>query len=189
VLDDRGGERLEPAFAERGYTVEQNVTMVHRRAADREPHLAVEEVPFADVKPLIHEMYRREPRMSDDNVRLFTDQHGKYELVIGARFFVVRLDGELAGDCELYVDGLDAQVENVGTLEEFRGRGIARAVVLRAVEEAREVGARRVFIVADGEDWPKDLYGRLGFERVARTWQFIRWPEGDRRSHGSGALD
>jgi len=189
VLDDRGGERLEPAFAERGYTVEQNVTMVHRRAADREPHLAVEEVPFADVKPLIHEMYRREPRMSDDNVRLFTDQHGKYELVIGARFFVVRLDGELAGDCELYVDGLDAQVENVGTLEEFRGRGVARAVVLRAVEEARGAGARRVFIVADGEDWPKDLYGRLGFQGMARTWQFIRWPEGDRRSHGSGALD
>jgi predicted N-acetyltransferase YhbS len=61
------------------------------------------------------------------------------------------------------VDGLDAQVENVDTLEEFRGRGVARSVVLRAVEAARDADAEHVFIVADDADWPRDLYARLGF--------------------------
>jgi ribosomal protein S18 acetylase RimI-like enzyme len=76
------------------------------------------------------------------------------------------------------VDGLDAQVENVDTLEEFRGRGVARSVVLRAVEAARDADAEHVFIVADDADWPRELYARLGFDRVGRTRQFTRWGEG-----------
>lgn len=178
VSDDRHGERFAPTFAEHEYTVARYVTMVHRRAPDREAGLTVEELSFAGVRSLILEMYRRESDLSDETVRLFTDQHGKYERVIGARFFAARVDGELAGDCELWVDGPDALVENVGTLDEHRGRGVCRAVVLRAVEAARGVGAPNVFIVADDGDWPKDLFARLGFDRIGRTWQFIRWPKG-----------
>ncbi len=126
------------------------------------------------MRPLIDEIYRRDTTLTPETGRRFTEQHGKYERVIGARFFAVRLDGTLAGNCELYLDGADAQVEFVDTLEEFRGRGIARAVVLAAAEAARAAGATRVFIVADDDDWPKDLYARLGFDRMARTWQFIR---------------
>ncbi len=179
VRDDRDGERVAPAFVDHRYAVERNAILVSRRAPDREPDLAVEEVPFAEVKPLIHEIYRREAKLPPETVTLFTDQHGKNERAIGARFFVVRFDRRLAGDCELYVDGRDAQVEYVDTLEEFRGRGVARAVVLRAITAAEEAGAERVFIVADDDDWPKDLYVRLGFDRIGRTWQFILAPKGD----------
>jgi GNAT superfamily N-acetyltransferase len=175
VRDDRAGGRLGPALAEHGFRAEHNVVMAHRREPDREPDLPVEELPFAEVRPLIREIYRRdESRHPEEIVRLFTEQHGKNERVLGARFFVVRLDGALAGDCELYVDGQDAQVEFVDTLEEFRGRGVARAMVLRAIEAARSSGARRVFIVADDDDWPKDLYARLGFVPIGRIWTFIR---------------
>lgn len=178
VRDDRHGERLAPAFAEHRYTVERNIVMAHRRSADRGPDLLTEELSFAEVRPLLHEMYRRQPwTTSEETVRAFTDQHGKFERVIGARFFAVRFDTTLAGCCELYLDGLDAQVENVGTLEEVRRRGVARTVVLRAVEAARVAGAQHVFIVADEADWPMELYGRLGFVRLGRTWQFTRWPE------------
>jgi ribosomal protein S18 acetylase RimI-like enzyme len=76
------------------------------------------------------------------------------------------------------VDGDDSQVEDIATLEEFRGRGAARAVVLGAVDAARAAGTRNVFIVADELDWPKALYSRLGFDHIGRTWQFIKWPEG-----------
>jgi GNAT superfamily N-acetyltransferase len=175
VRDDDAGERLAPSFAERGFTVERNLLMAHRRAPDRASDLPVEELTFAEVRPLIREIYRRDGALtSEDTAHAFTEQHGKNERVIGARFFVARLDGALAGDCELYVDGPDAQVEFVDTLEEFRGRGVARAVVLAAVGAARAAGATRVFIVADEDDWPKDLYSRLGFDRIGRTWQFTQ---------------
>ena len=177
VNDDRAGERRIPDLAERGFTAERSVVMVHRRAPDRGPGHPVEELPFAEMRPLIHEIYCRDASLSAEVARDFADQHGKNERVIGARFFAVRLDGTLAGDCELYVDGADAEVEFVDTLEEFRGRGVARAVVLRAAEAARAAGARHVFIVADEDDWPKELYSRLGFDRIGRTWTFIRSPQ------------
>ena len=43
---------------------------------------------------------------------------------------------------------------------------------------AREAGTRHVLIVADEDDWPKELYERVGFDRIGRTWLFIREPKG-----------
>jgi N-acetylglutamate synthase-like GNAT family acetyltransferase len=88
------------------------------------------------------------------------------------------VDGQLAGNCELYQRGDVAQVEHVGTLKRFRDRGVARSVILRAVRAARETGARHVFIVTDEDDWPRHLYARLGFDQIGRTWEFLRSPDG-----------
>jgi ribosomal protein S18 acetylase RimI-like enzyme len=82
----------------------------------------------------------------------------------------------LAGACQLYLLDDVAQIESVVTLEQFRGLGVARSVVLRAVREARKAGADLVFLIADLNDWPHRLYGRLGFDEVGRGWSFTRWP-------------
>jgi ribosomal protein S18 acetylase RimI-like enzyme len=187
MCDDTDGIRLAPEFVARAWVVDRNMFLTLRREPDRLGAIEIEELPFSEVRPLLEEGNRREPWGSDhETVRALTDYQGKLARVIGARSFAARVRGRLAGSCELYVDGDDAQVESVGTLEEFRGRGIARAVVLRAVEAAREAGAERVFIVADEADWPKDLYVRLGFDRIGRTWQYTRWPEDKPRPGGSG---
>jgi GNAT superfamily N-acetyltransferase len=62
----------------------------------------------------------------------------------------------------------------VATLPAHRGLGLARGVVLRAVGEARDAGCDLVFLHADDDDWPKCLYGRLGFEPLARWSAFDR---------------
>jgi ribosomal protein S18 acetylase RimI-like enzyme len=67
---------------------------------------------------------------------------------------------------DLYLRGSDAQIEDVGTLPEHRGRGYASAVVVAAAEAARRAGADLVFLFADAEDWPKELYRRLGFDEL-----------------------
>ena len=72
-----------------------------------------------------------------------------------------------------------AELDDVHTLERFRGRGIARGVVGRAAREARDEGADLVFLIADDADWPKDLYAKLGFDPVGRFWQFTKPPEGE----------
>ena len=74
----------------------------------------------------------------------------------------------------LYSDGTTAQVEDVATLRDYRGRGLARAAVSAAIDAAVDMGHRFVFIVADDDDWPKDLYGRLGFDPIGRAWSFTR---------------
>ncbi len=177
VRSDEHGPRLAPAFAERGYRDERIVMMALRREPDRPPDIDVVELGFAGVHAFKLETYRREPALSAAVATSFAQQHGKYELALGTRFFAGMIDGEIAGVCELWMDGPDALVEHVDTLEEYRGRGVARSVVLRAIEEANAAGAERVFIAADDDDWPKELYARLGFDRLGRSWQFIRWPD------------
>ena len=82
--------------------------------------------------------------------------------------------GGLAAIALLYSDGVIAQVEDVYTVPEERGRGFARALVTRAVRLAREGGHELTFIVADDRGWPKHLYERLGFDAVGRSWSFHR---------------
>jgi predicted GNAT family acetyltransferase len=69
-----------------------------------------------------------------------------------------------------------AQIETVDTLEEYRGRGLARSLVLAATDAALAAGADLVLIVADDDDWPKELYSKLGFDPAGRFWQFTLPP-------------
>lgn len=174
VNDQRLAEELAPGFERLGYRMSWSVVMTHRRPPDRDGEVPVREVPFAEIRALIREMYLEDPEVPDRLADGFSDQQGKRERTIGARFFAADVDGQPAGNCELYVDGDDAQIEHVGTLERYRGRGVARSVVLRAVEEARLAGADRVFIVADENDWPKRLYERLGFDQIGRIGDFLK---------------
>ncbi len=175
VTRDEGvGAALGPTLAQRGFEASRDVVMVHRRSPDRPGPLPVEQRSFDDVASLILETYREEATSPDEVDDHFTRQHGKFERVIGARFFTAAVDGEPAGLCELHRDATDAMVENVFTLERARGHGVARSVVLRAIEVARDEGAGHVFIVTDDDDWPKELYTRLGFDRIGRELVFTK---------------
>ena len=82
------------------------------------------------------------------------------------------LGRSLVAMSKLRSDGRVAQVEDVYTVPEARGRGFGRAVVARAVELARDDGHDLIFIDADDNDWPKQLYARVGFRPFGRIWQF-----------------
>ena len=176
IDDDDDGARLAPGLVERAYKTDHSALLALRRDPDRAGDLgAVEELDHVAARPFLLEVYRRE--LTGDDAALterFVDFRRVVQEAANGRFFAQRVDGRLAGLCELYlVDGV-AQVEHVDTLEEFRGRGIARNVVLRAVHEARAAGADLVVIGADLEDWPIELYRRLGFDEVGRTWVFTK---------------
>jgi ribosomal protein S18 acetylase RimI-like enzyme len=178
--DEPAGSRLAATFGRDGWEVDRLVFMAHKREADHESELPVEECTLDEVHPLmletnLHSHGGMTRETAETNVavrRLFVD-------VTGTRFFVARVDGVPAGFCELYVHEGVAELDDVHTLERFRDRGIARGVVGHAVRQAREAGADLVFLIADDADWPKDLYSKLGFDPVGRFWQFTKPPEGE----------
>jgi GNAT superfamily N-acetyltransferase len=102
-----------------------------------------------------------------------------------ARYFVAASDGVDACHATLYSDGVVAQVEDVGTLKAMRRRGLARAACSAAIDAALEAGHELVFLVANDDDWPKELYGKLGFEPVGRPWAFTR-PGPEHPAHKPG---
>jgi ribosomal protein S18 acetylase RimI-like enzyme len=175
VTDETAGERLSAGFAALGWSVETWVLMAAAGPPDRPapPHSVVE-VDEPGQRRFREEWLRSPTRHSDDVVAQLLEQKRVVAAAVDARFFLGLADGQEACVCELYVRDGVAQIENVGTLEAFRGRGLARAVVLRAVEEARAAGCDLVFLEADGDDWPKELYRRLGFRPLGRVFPFSR---------------
>jgi GNAT superfamily N-acetyltransferase len=178
VHDDAVGVRVEPFFRRIGWKVERELVMVYRGGGDRTVDTArVEELRREGMIPLREEIGRGEEWAdSDDVVAEVLDANRLWEEAASARYFTVRVDGAPVAAADLYSDGRIAQVEAVATLPAHRGHGYASAVVLRAVEEALSAGHDLVFLTADADDWPKELYVRLGFEEVGRTWSFLRRP-------------
>ena len=174
VPDPELGERVVPYFKERGWRINRVVVMAQLREPERTGDLSlVTEVEEPALRAARHQVVTGQPWASPEIMaQLFA---GK-ELIgrrVQARFFAVVVDGEVVSYTDLYQDGTEAQVEDVGTLHEHRGRGYASAVVLRATAEARQAGAEFVFLVADYEDWPKELYRRLGFDELGYYVKFI----------------
>ncbi len=176
VDDDAYGRSIAAALTRLGYGGDRLVVMALRREPDRRsiPGSA-EETDVTTLRPALEIVLGREPwGSSEETVATLADFRGELARHGGARFFCARVEDEIASMCELYVDGAIAQVEDVNTLEEFRNRGLARAVVQFAVDEARSAGAETVFIHALDDDWPKDLYAKLGFDPIGYVWSFVK---------------
>ena len=171
------GERIAPELRRRRWLVERNVFMLLRRPRDRDaaPGLA-REVDQPTLQRAEAESVREEPYGKDEEVvrQLVAMRAALASAVPTARFFVGSADGVDAAVTTLYSDGAIAQVEDVATRRDFRRRGLARATVTAAVDAALAMGHELVFIVADDDDWPKDLYARLGFDPVGAVWAFTR---------------
>jgi len=176
VDDDATGKELAGGLGALGYACDRLVVM--RLVGLTEPSSStdqVEEVDLDTLRPTLETVLRREPYGdSEDTVRSLAAFRGELVRHAQARFFCARVDGEIASLCDLYQDGAVAQIEDVNTLQEFRNRGLARAVVRRAAVEALADGADLVFIQALDDDWPKQLYGKLGFGPIGHVWSFVR---------------
>jgi GNAT superfamily N-acetyltransferase len=172
------GRRLEGAFAEAGWEVDREVVMQLVREPDREVELGM--VVDAGEDPVMGLMRRWIGE--DERIELTPeglDQVVEFTRLVararGTRLLGVPGEhGTLGAITMLLSDGAVAQVEDVYTVPEERGRGYGRAIVTRAAALAREAGHELVFIIADADDWPQHLYRKVGFEPVGRTWALHR---------------
>ena len=98
------------------------------------------------------------------------------EEAVPTRYFATYAGGAPACSRALHSRGGVGQVEDVVTLDEHRGRGLASAAVLAALDASLAEGNTLTFLVADADDWPYLLYERLGFETTGRRGRFQRLP-------------
>jgi ribosomal protein S18 acetylase RimI-like enzyme len=175
VFDAGAGERLAPGFAKLGWQVECDVVMVAARATEGEADLPVaEEVTHEELVGVWAEANRSEGHIDDEDV-IHQLAEGKRVLAsaIDVRLFGARADGEIGAYCELYSLRGTGQIENVLTLERHRNRGLARALVLQALATSRAAGNDLTFLLANRDDWPKELYRKLVFAEVGLIFDFV----------------
>jgi ribosomal protein S18 acetylase RimI-like enzyme len=175
VPDAELGDPLAPWFERNGWRIDRHVVMAQLREPERDGDLSlVHEVQEEDLRDARRRVLVNEPWAKPEVLEQIFAAKGLIAQRLHARFFAVLVDGGVVSYSDLYQDGGDAQVEDVGTLPERRGRGYASTVVLASIAAAREAGASFVFLVADANDWPKELYRRLGFDELGHYTKFFR---------------
>jgi ribosomal protein S18 acetylase RimI-like enzyme len=182
---------LEAKLLASGWRVERDLLMQLKRPAPLHAPPNVDVVLGREAALLeLARCWSREeqPAMSDEVL----DQLAKFWVrewrALEDRAFGVPLDGtgRLQAKTRLRSDRTIAQVEDVYTLPESRGRGFATALINHAIGLAQLERHELIFIVADADDWPKLLYRRLGFEPVGRVLHFHRELSNRRRRRTGG---
>jgi GNAT superfamily N-acetyltransferase len=178
TVDDELGARLAPEFREVGWKVEELLVMPHLGSMPDVDTSGVEEVDPYELEPVWAEGMRSSPEIqSEDEIRQLVAGQHRRRIAVDVRYLATRVEGQIVSYCELFSDGSTGQIESVMTLEQFRGRDLAKAIVTRALRESRAAGHDLTFLLADANDWPKELYSRLGFEATGSIWDFLRSPE------------
>jgi ribosomal protein S18 acetylase RimI-like enzyme len=173
-VDDGLGASLAPQLRRLGWKAEELVVMTHDGSTPEIDTTGVEEVGWEELEPIWAEGMRASPEIQDeDEVRQLVAAQHRRRIAVDVRYFAARIDGEIASYCELFSDGRTGQIESVMTLERFRGRGLAKAIVTRALAESRAAGHDFTFLLAEAEDWPKELYRKLGFDTAGSVWNFL----------------
>jgi len=174
-VDDELGARLAPDFRRLGWKVEELLVMPHRGAIPDIDTSSVQEVGWEELEPIWAEGMRASPEIqNEEEVRQLVAAQHRRRVAVDVRYFAAHADGRIASYCELFSDDRTGQIESVMTLVPYRGRGLAKAVVVQALAESRATGHDFTFLVATADDWPKELYRKLGFETAGSIWDFLR---------------
>lgn len=91
-----------------------------------------------------------------------------------SKFYIAQLDGNTAGYIGLQIFSGEGYITNVAVLPEYRRRGIAKALLERALENEAEFITLEV---RESNSPAIELYKKLGFERVGLRPKFYRAPE------------
>lgn len=83
-----------------------------------------------------------------------------------SRYFLAELDGRFVGTTILHNLRGVANVSAVGTAAGYRRRGVARAMMARALSDARSLGPKAMWLATERGSVAEPLYRDLGFVRL-----------------------
>jgi GNAT superfamily N-acetyltransferase len=190
VVEDEGmGRSLQTRFGSGGWDAAELLVMIYRGAGSAGPQgkrggqapspgaEAVREISLPELREVRAASFAAGPVGRDpESMRQLLDKDAVYVSAANGRFVGALVDGRPVCSADLYSDGATAQIESVLTLEPYRKRGLATAVVDTALAMALDEGHDLVFLIADAGDWPKDMYARMGFQPVGICWDFTKSP-------------
>lgn len=174
VDQDADPGRLAPGFAALRYRRDEQVAMLLRRPPDREAPVAVEDVPLALCRPIREAIVRGQAELEDNLAAQVLDHDVHLHAVLRDRWMAAFRRRRPVACARVLSRGGAGQVEDVATLPEARGKGLGRSLVLGGVARLRAEGCETIAIVAEAHDFPRGLYGRLGFDVVATITRFRR---------------
>ena len=165
------GDSLRPGFEARGWNATRLVFMHHEGPVPDSTEISVEEVPYEEVDGLRLAWHQEDfPGQPNDH-----HAHAReVALARNARIFVVREDDAPVAFAQIERVGGSAEITQVYVHPDERGGGLGTALTSAAIAAAGPVDD--LWIAADDEDRPKQLYARLGFRPAWVSVEITRLP-------------
>jgi ribosomal protein S18 acetylase RimI-like enzyme len=175
VYDAALAERLAPGLQALGYHHATDLVMRYAQGAPS-PGAGRVVTLSLDERMEVATLWRRldHPTWPEDWTRQLGERIRTIVPVAECTFLAVRDEtGAVVSRADLFRrDGI-TQIEEVVTMPRARNRGYASELVLEGVRRAE---TDEIIIIADADDWPAQLYRRLGFEDLGRTALFVNAP-------------
>ena len=168
-------EPLRPGFEAKGWKAMRVLWMHHEAPPPSGPAVPVEEVPYDSVHDLRVAWHQED--FPDQDPGEYHEQARTVALRRDAQVLTVRESGAPVAFAQLERDGAGAEITQVYVHPDHRGGGRGTAMTRAAIEAAG--GVRDLWIAADDEDRPKELYARLGFRPAWTAMEFLRLPRAD----------
>jgi ribosomal protein S18 acetylase RimI-like enzyme len=166
------GEAVRDALEDLGWKATPLIWMRHGGQAPAETGLDVEEVHYDTVRHLRLAWHQEDFPAVD--VAGHLEEAKEVDMKRNPQVFAAFERDRPVGFAQLERAGGAAEVSSVYVDAEQRGRGLGTALTRAAIAAAGEVSD--IWIVADDEDRPKELYARLGFRPVWKLFDFLRLP-------------
>jgi GNAT superfamily N-acetyltransferase len=165
-------EPLRAGFEAAGWMTHRLVWMYHATPPPPQADVAVEEVPYDAVYDLRVAWHLDD--FPDQDPGAYLTEAREVAGFRDAQVLAVREAGTPVAFAQLERQGASAEIAQVYVRPDRRGRGLGTAITRAAIGAAGDV--EDLWIVADDEGRPKDLYARLGFQPVWTAIETLRLP-------------
>lgn len=172
IPDAEAGQLLWDDFAALSWRRARHVAMVHRGATQSESRHPVREVESRHLRGARVRAFEEDlGSVASEQVAMSLELIAS---VVTSRAFTVEVDGEPVSWAVLYEETGIGEIDDVVTAGEHRRRGYGRAVVEAATRASLDSGNEITFLIADDEDWPKEMYARMGYETIDTRYEYTR---------------
>jgi ribosomal protein S18 acetylase RimI-like enzyme len=166
-------ERVRPPLEEAHWESSRLSWMRHEAPLPPGPALEVEEVDYDDVLDL-RLTWHGEDFPDLDDTRDYIAGAREHAMTRRVQVIAARAGEELVAFTQLERTAGGAEITHVYVRPEHRGSGLGTALTRAAIEAAGEVDD--LWIIADDDGRPKQLYTRLGFRPAWTSMEFLRAP-------------
>lgn len=92
----------------------------------------------------------------------------KFILLNGGKIWLARLGADIIGTITLKKESESVyELSKMAVAPDFQGRGVARALAQHLIDEAKRIGAKKLFLESNKKLAPAlNLYKKLGFNEV-----------------------
>lgn len=168
------GEAVRPELERAGWIGSRLVWMHREEGPPDGDHIEVREVDYDDVAALRVAWHRED--FPDIDPAAYHSHAREVAMRLRPRVFAVVRDGRPIAFAQLEGDEQVAEITQVYVHPDERGNGIGTAMTTAAMRAAS--GVNDLWICADDEGRPKELYARLGFRPAHTTVELTRLPRG-----------